>query len=322
MFKLGEYDRDEAEDVASYLRAAGIRVELRPYLSVNTRGTAYLEGRLSEIREEMEDFEIEEYEQYLDALRTVLAAGTSSEEFRDQFWSVLDPAWMDKKDQVKEIVEGWADPSSEGGYDEEKIEEDAEEYCEEDAEADDDDDDDELVTEQIELVDDVFNNLLAVLFAENVIQLNELDLDEARQLDDDPLISILVDPDEYELDHPLIKTKLSFELYRCFDVYIDEIDAPLIDDIDDEFVDDYSEEHMTIVALGMLVANLFEPPSGSRKVDLDEFKDMCVTKSDMDDVVMEIDGYSVAEQIAKGLEKRGIVKIKGDKIKWKKSGRA
>ena len=227
MFKLGEYDRDEAEDVASYLRAAGIRVELRPYLSVTTRGMAYMEGRLSEIREEMEDFEIEEYEQYLDALRKVLAAGTSGEEFRDQFWSVLDPAWMDKKDQVKEIVEGWADPSNEGGYDEEEIEEDAEEYYEED-----DEDDDELATGQVELVDDLFNNLLAVLFAENVIQLNELDLDEARQLDDDPLISILVDPDEYELDHPLIKTKLSFELYRCFDVYIDEIDASIKDDIE------------------------------------------------------------------------------------------
>ncbi len=317
MFKLGEYDRDEAEDVASYLRAAGIRVELRPYLSVTTRGTAYMEGRLSEIRDEMEDFEIEEYEHYLDALREVLAAGTSGEEFRDQFWSVLDPAWMDKKDQVKEIIVGWTDPFSEGEYDEEEIEEDDEEYYE-----DEDEDDDELVTEQIELVDDLFNNLLAVLFAENVIQLNELDLDEARQLDDDPLISILVDLDEYELDHPLIKTKLSFDLYRCFDVYIDEIDAPLIDDVDDEFVDDYSEEHMTIVALGILVANLFEPPSGSRKVDLDEFKDMCVAESDMDDVVMAIDGYSVAEQIAKGLEKRGIVKIKGNKIKWKKSGRA
>ncbi|CAD6493879.1 MAG: hypothetical protein CHKLHMKO_00560 [Candidatus Argoarchaeum ethanivorans] len=87
-----------------------------------------MEGRLSEIREEMEDFEIGEYEQYLYALRRVLAAGTSGEEFRDQFWSVVDPAWMDKKDQVKEIVEGWADPSSERGYDEEEIEEDDEEY--------------------------------------------------------------------------------------------------------------------------------------------------------------------------------------------------
>jgi len=315
MFKLGEYDRDKAEDVAGYMRAAGIRVELRPYLSVTTHGTAYMEGRLSEIREELEDFEIEEYEQYLDALRKVLAAGTSGEEFRDQFWSVLDPAWMDKKDQVKEIVGSWADPSSEGRYDEEEIEEDDEDDYEED-------DDDELATGQIELVDDLFNNLLAVLFAENVLQLNDIDLGEARQLDDDPLISILVDPDEYELDQPLIRSKLSFELYRCFDVYIDEIDAPLIDDVDDEFADGYSEEHMNIVALGMLVANLFEPPSGSRKVDLEEFKEICVATNDMDDVVMEIDGYSVAEQIAKGLEKRGILKIKGDKIKWRRSGRA
>ncbi len=171
-------------------------------------------------------------------------------------------------------------------------------------------------------MDELFNSLLAVLFAKNVLQLNDIDLDEARQLDDDPLISILVDPDEYELDHPLIKTKLSFELYKCFDVYIDEIDAPLIDDVDDEFTEDYSEEHMTIAALGMLVANLFEPPSDSRKMDLDEFKEICIATNDMDDVVMEIDGYSVAEQIAKGLEKRGILKIKGDKIKWRRSGRA
>jgi hypothetical protein len=48
------------------------------------------------------------------------------------------------------------------------------------------------------------------------------------------------------------------------------------------------------------------------------FEDECELVLDSKNRTLRVFGYPVAEEIAKALEKNGLIKIKGDVIRWKK----
>jgi hypothetical protein len=70
----------------------------------------------------------------------------------------------------------------------------------------------------------------------------------------------------------------------------------------------------------MLLLDLIEAPT-AEKMDLQTFGDACTLEVDTGREVLAADGSLAAEEIAKALEKKGIIKIKGDKIRWRKAGR-
>lgn len=102
---------------------------------------------------------------------------------------------------------------------------------------------------------------------------------------------------------------------KVYEITIDEASAPFYHDIDDEFRDEYHLEFMKIMSLAKVIQYLVEQPAKG-KMDIEEFADKCVV--DLGNWnVLSIDASLVAEEIARSLEKKGILKMKGNTIKWK-----
>jgi len=301
MFKLGEYDEIEAEEIAEYLRDAGIRVEVRQSLFAERDDLTFMEGAFSEVRDKLPDCET--YDKYLETMKNVLAEDPSSErEFRDRFLSVLDPDWDDKRDQLIEIFE-----------DESPISDNEAEDLKKQPEED-----------KLRWLSVIFDVVKALGFAESILELNEIDFENCKKsLPEDPLVYIPLDPEGFDLEegdfeNSQINTAISIEFDKICDVYLDEMSSPLIDEVDDGFAEDYFDELLKIKALGSMIEELYEPPGSSRKISFDEFKDMCNIEIGDGKFTMRIDGTFVAEDLAKVLEKRGILRTKGNMVKWKK----
>ena len=58
-----------------------------------------------------------------------------------------------------------------------------------------------------------------------------------------------------------------------------------------------------------------EPSPG--KIDMQAFSERCIIEMEKDGDILVIDGEETAEEIARVLEKNGIIKLKGETIKWK-----
>jgi hypothetical protein len=294
MFKLGEYYEDEAKQIVVYLKDAGMKVEQKACLHAEPDAMTYLEGRLSELRGEIED--IETYERYLEALKAVLAEGATIADLRDRFYCEIEPAWAEKKRQAVEILNTPTQSLS----------------------------DEESEAAKRRLME-VFNeaNMLNVAemdrafdFVVTALSRNEIEpgQDVGDRLDD-PILRIAVNPREYK-GHKLLRQTFSVEFVKQYELYIDEFTAPLYNEIDEEFQESNSEEFFMIKALGILIESLVEEPFQG-KIDMEDFAEMCNLRLDSDGDLLEIDGSFVAEDIARVLEKNGLIKVKGDKIKWK-----
>jgi hypothetical protein len=292
MFKLGEYDEFEAVEIADYLKEAGVKVDLKPSICALMESALYLEGRASQLRERIGDFEV--YDRYIEALKTLLSEGVEDEEFVDRYLSLLNPSWNGSMEDIFEDVSNIVKKSRES------------------------------TSSGIKQASTILTNLLgaaeALQFLDAALELNEIEIEGGAggELGDDPLLRISVDPDDCDLEDELIKSILAVRLEKMVEVRLDELTTPLARDVDDEFAEEYPEEYYKIAAMGMTVERLIEPPGDSNKVDLDEFRDLLAFEEDMDDFVMMVDGTAVAEDIAKTLKKEGVIKIKGDKIAWKK----
>ncbi len=288
MFKLGEYDEFEAAEIADYLKEAGVKVDLKPSISASMESAVYLEGRSSELRERVEDFEV--YDLRIGALRAALAEGADAEDFTDRYLSTLDPSWKEKKEETAGFLKDGSDEV--GGSPEEAM----------------------------ERVADLLETLEALQFLDSALELNEIDVegDPRGELGDDPLLRIPVDPDDCDPDEELLRSVLAVHLDKEVEVRLDEMTAPLARNLDDEFLDEYPEEYYMVTSIGMTIERLLGPPGDSNKIDLDEFRELLVFEEDMEDFVMTVDGTAVAEDIARTLKKEGVIKIKGDKIAWKR----
>jgi len=53
-------------------------------------------------------------------------------------------------------------------------------------------------------------------------------------------------------------------------------------------------------------------------MDMESFRNKCQFAMERKKDILEIDGSEAAEELARSLEKSGIIKVKGDSIKWKR----
>jgi hypothetical protein len=294
MFKLGEYYEGETKPIVNYLKDAGIKVEQKISLYAIPDASDYLEGRLSELRGEIKD--IETYERYLEALRAALAKGATPDDVRDQFYCELDPVWAEKKRQAEDIL---ANPSA--ALSDEENEAARKKLIE--------------IMNEIN-VEDAVEMAKAFDFAVTTLSRNEIEPDqEVGDRLADPILRIIIDPEEYK-DHKLFRQTLFVDFEKQYELYIDEFSAPLYEEIDEEFEDSYPEEYFKIRALGILIKDLAEEASPG-KIDMESFSERCDLELENQGNILAIDGTDVAEEIARALEKNGVIKIKGDMIKWR-----
>jgi hypothetical protein len=295
MFKLGEYYEDEAKPIVKCLKDAGIKAELRTYLCAVTESSDFIEGKFSDMRGEIT--KIEDYERYLDAVRATFAKGATPDNFKDMFFSELDPSWTDKREKLDKI---FAEPA-----------EDSSEECEccECCESQDED------QEEPEL-EDLAKLIVAFDFALTVISRNEIESGEdAQGRLEDPILRIRIDAQDYKGEKP-VKQTISVELETISEIYVDEFSAPRFDELNDEFQESYPEEFLQLMGLGILIKDLVEDPSPG-KIDMQTFLERLDLEMEREGEILTVDGTNTANEIARVLEKNDVIKHKGDTIKWK-----
>ncbi len=288
MFYLGEYDEETAKEIKSYLDKAGLKVDTRSCLVMEEETTYTLKEKLSAVKELIEDKS--QFEQYLSALKNVLPQATS-ENFEDLFLKELDPLMMEKRDKILALSEN-SESLSLG--EEESLKFGSEEWM---------------------------NNSLFIararIFADMIRSLNDIKIGEAIENKlDDPVIEVTVDPDDYEDTPKQMKCDIDFYLEKAVNIFVDEFTTPLAIDLNDEFWDTYPSEAQRLKVLGLLIEKLATAPD-SRKMDFAEFTEECTMTLKDDSSVLNVYGDDVAEDLARVLEKSGVVKWKGDKLKWK-----
>ena len=290
MFNLGEYDEDEAKEIRTFLNDVGIRVELKTSLVVMEEQTCSLHGRLSQLKSLTKD--MDEYERYLLVLKSVLPRSTTEEEFEELFMEELDPTMTEKRNKIQALSE---DPESLSEAERESLEFNSTEW-----------------------LGFLLRSQEAKHFALSVLSLNDITIGEPLDNKlDDPLLDIPVDASKYDPKPEQLKTTIEFHLEKSVGVYADEFTAPLSSELDEEFSDLYPEEYQSLRVLGWMIEKLATSPS-SRKMDFEEFRENCsmlLQDEEGDDLL--IDGKVVAEELVKVLEKNDVVKVKGDKVKWK-----
>ena len=287
MFKLGEYEESEGAEIVDHLKEAGLRVDLRPSISAFVESAAYVEGRASQLRGRVEEFEA--YDRYLSALKAALAEGAEAEAFTDRYLSLLDPSWKGKMDEIASFLKDGSVAPADGASDEEMMDRAAE----------------------------LLEKLEALQFLDAALELNEVDGPPGGELGEDPLIRITIDPDDCDPEDELTKSILAVRFEKTVEVRLDEMTTPMLKNVADEFADEFAEEYYKIFAMAMTVERLLAPPGDSNKIDVDEFRELLAFEEDMEGFVMKVDGTGVAEEMARTLKKEGVIKVKGDKIAWK-----
>ncbi len=288
MFYLGEYEEETAKEIKSYLDKAGLKVDTRSCLVMEEETTYTLKDRLSAVKELIVDKS--QLEQYLSALKNVLPLATH-DNFEDLFLKELDPLMMEKRDKILALSENSESLSPE---EEESLKFGSEEWM---------------------------NSSLLVsrarIFSDMILSLNDIKIGEAIENKlDDPIIEISVDPDDYKDRPEQMKCDIDFYLEKAVNIFVDEFTTPLAIDLNDEFWDTYPSEAQRLKVLGLLIEKLATSPD-SRKMDFAEFTEECNMTLKDDGSVLNVYGDDVAEDLARVLEKSGVVKWKGDKLKWK-----
>jgi hypothetical protein len=287
MFKLGEYDEDEARDIADQLKDVGMKVDIRTFTSSRIELFHYLEGRVSEIKGEIGEEKFNRYERFLAALQKVLAEGATSENFPERLQLELDPEIDEKRKLFREILEG--------------------SLSQEEGEA--------KRPDSAGLMRDLAEMSNAESFVDMTLERNEINIgEEVGSRLDDPIIRIYADEEDDD-ESKFARTTTVFTVEPRAAVYIDEFSALFSEELDEDFKEEYDEEYARLVFLGKLISDLTEPSPG--KIDMDAFSERCYLEMESNGDLLEISGRRAAWELARSLEKNDIIKVKGEIIKWK-----
>jgi hypothetical protein len=290
MFSLGIYNDNEAREIADYLRDAGIKVDLKTLLCSRLKYVDFLEGRISELQEEVKDKKLlERSDRCIRAAREVLARSTTSEDdFMKQFALQLDPDFLAKREELGKMIAEGLDFSE----------------------------DEEKDRRHKEIMRDLSEGILAQGFIDVVLRRNNIKIgEEIGDRLDDPLVRIPVALEDYEEEHRLARSTAFLTLMPGTQVNIDEFSVALAGELDEDFREDYPEESIQIAGLGALLADLAENQANGR-MDMEDFMYNCDMEVEEEGNILRIIGVDAARELARVLEKNNVIKMKGDTIKW------
>ena len=289
MFLLGEYNEDEARQLANRLKEVGMKVEIRTFTASQMELFHFLEGRMSEVKGELDEAAFQRYERYFAALRKVLVEGAGPDDFKERFLLAIDPQYKEKQNRFQKIIEANESqgecsiiPDSSSG----------------------------IIGDVIELSN--AESFINLILERNKIQIGE---DMGDRLDD-PIWRVIDDTDKYdEEESDLTRTTTVFTLEPRAQVFVDEFYTVLVEVMDEDFEEEFPEEYMRLVLVGKLISDLKEPAPGW--MSLEDFQKRCRVEMDEDGNLLEIDGRSSVNELAKVMEKNGIIKTKGARARWK-----
>jgi len=289
MFLLGEYYEDEARDIADRLKKVGMKVEFRTFTASRMELFHFLEGRMSEIEGKLDKASFQIYERYFAALRKVIAEGAGPDDFRERLLLAIDPQYQEKQNQFQKIMEA---NESEREY--------------------------SIIPDSSSgIIGDVIDISNAESFVNLILERNKIQIGEdVRYKLDDPIWRVIDDTNEYdEEESDLTRTTTVFTLEPRAQVFVDEFYTVLAEVMDEEFEEDFPEEYMRLVFVGKLTSDLKEPASGW--MSMEDFQKRCRFEMDDDGNLLDIDGRGSVNELAKVMEKNGIIKTKGARARWK-----
>ena len=289
MFLLGEYYEDEAREIADRLKDVGMKVDIRMVTTGYLDVEHFLEGRMSQLKGKLEEEDYARYERYLAVLRKVLSEGAGPDDLPERIEMEMDPQIDEKKKQLAEELLFNID------------------LTEEELQAK-----NESLSGIKKDVLDVYNaeSFIDLLVDRNDIQVGD---DMASKLED-PIIRVIARNEEEETD--LSCMTISFSLEPKALVFVDEFSSLLAEELGEDFEEEYESEFQRLFFLGKLISDLKEP--SSEKMDMESFRNKCQFAMERKKDILEIDGSEAAEELARSLEKSGVIKVKGDSIKWKR----
>jgi hypothetical protein len=264
---------------------------MKPCLVIDEDATYYLKDRMSALID-LIDEDASQFRLYLAAMNRVLPHA-NSDNFYDLYLKELFPGMIEEEDKDK-IRNHSTNPEG---------------HTEEEREA--------LQISSIEREERSLKTQDATSFARMILKNNEIKIGEPVDSRlDDPVLLLLVSPEKFESTPVQLKGDIGFYLDKSVALYVDEFTTPLAGDLDDEFWEEYLSEAKGLKALGLLIEKLATAPSSS-KMDFSQFAEECVLDLSEENSSLNVDGFEVAEELARVLEKSGVIKRKGDKIKWK-----
>ncbi len=333
MFMLGVYYEDEARDVADYLKDAGMKVEIKTFTASDVETSYFLEGRMSEIFAVLTEEEKQEYGRYLAALRKVLAEGASEEDWGERLTDEIDPNREDNREKLLEMLsehnrketqmeeglqvqaEGHAEEQSPIGEQNSPGESNQSGQAEPSGEESPSEDVDQVKEEQSRIFKTILDVANARSFSELVLERNNFRWGEdGAALPDDPVLRVRdIREDE---GSELSRTTSTFSVEPREMIFVDEYYSVLVDELDDDFRDEYPKEYSRLTFLAKIIGSLEEPSQG--KEDMDSFCERSRLRMEIKGNILELDASEAVEELARSMEKNGVIKIKGDRIKWKR----
>lgn len=282
-----------AKKLITDLSKAKIRYDTRIHFKIDHFKTDCLEGKFSELKEVLKD--TQKIEQLLNILKSVLDLGPEPDKFKELFFKEYNPLRENEKSQMAEILS--------------------------------------KVSGNFKALDESDKNTVSQIFlkasddeqsyyeATSILHRNKIEIGEeiAGRLDD-PLIRATRNLKKLglERDHPLVKQTVIISAQKEVGVFIDEFSTILAlkGDLDAGFFDRFPAECTKISVLGSLLNELANRPSSGR-MSMDEFTEKCAKEFDNSGNLIIADFQEYAADLARILEKNGIVKVKGNFIKWK-----
>ncbi|HNX10520.1 MAG TPA: hypothetical protein PKL29_10415, partial [Methanothrix sp.] len=267
MFYLGEYGENTAKDIKRYLDDAKIKAEFKPCLVIDEDTTYYFDDKISVIREAL-GTEDETIGRYIAAIKVILPQATA-ENFEDLYIEELYPDMAEKRAKILALATGsetsaTAESSPESSEATKSIPESstaavestpessaaAESIPETSAaavecipESSIAEEEDSPEFDQDEWLEISWKTSRAITFAKMILSKN--DLKPGEQVDgklDDPIIEVIVDPEDYETKPDQLKCDIEFHLDKSITVFVDELTTPLAGDMKEEFWDEYPSE--------------------------------------------------------------------------------
>jgi hypothetical protein len=293
MIKLGDYAEDEARKLITDLSNAKIKYDTRIHFKIDHFKTDCLEGRFSELKEVLKD--TQRIEQTLNILKAVLGQRPEPGKFKELFLKEYNPLRENEKRQMAEILN--------------------------------------RVSGNFQALDENDKNKISQIFlkasddeqsyyeATSILHRNKIEIGEeiAGRLDD-PIVRATRNILELGLqrDHPLVKQTVIISAQKEVEVLIDELSTTLAlkGNFDASFFDRFPAECSKISVLGSLLNELSKRPSSGR-ISMDEFTEKCAKEFDNSGNLIIADFQEYAADLARILEKNGLVKVKGNSIKWK-----
>ena len=288
MFMLGEFNVFDAQYITDCLKQAGMKVDIRTFTLSDTEVFHYLEGRMSEVKSELEADKFQKYARFLEAFKRILAKGATSENFHEMLHLELDPD-INEKRKILSLITG-------GSISKEEREAKMQDYP--------------------NLFRDIIEVTNAESFINSVLERNNIQIgDYIGEKLDDPIIRIFADEDDDD-ESKFAKTTTVFTILPRAGIFVDEFSTVFSENLDEDFKEEFKEEYSRLFFLGKLISELAESSSG--KMDMKSFAERCEFQLENNGNLLEIGGKRAAEELARSLEKNDIIKVKGDSIKWKR----